>query len=51
MVVTAVKRVNVFVGATISGVMHMSGVTYSAKSTALLFVDPYNDFLSEAGKV
>ena len=29
----------------------MSDVTYSAKSTALLFVDPYNDFLSEGGKV
>jgi nicotinamidase-related amidase len=25
--------------------------TYNAKSTALLFVDPYNDFLSEGGKV
>lgn len=29
----------------------MSDVTYSAKSTALLFVDPYNDFLSEGGKI
>ncbi|QCP53121.1 cysteine hydrolase [Trinickia violacea] len=29
----------------------MSNVTYDAKSTALLFVDPYNDFLSEGGKV
>jgi nicotinamidase-related amidase len=29
----------------------MSETTYSAKSTALLFVDPYNDFLSEGGKV
>jgi nicotinamidase-related amidase len=25
--------------------------TYNAKSTTLLFVDPYNDFLSEGGKV
>jgi nicotinamidase-related amidase len=29
----------------------MSPITYHAKSTALLFVDPYNDFLSEGGKV
>lgn len=29
----------------------MSDVTYSVQSTALLFVDPYNDFLSEGGKV
>jgi nicotinamidase-related amidase len=29
----------------------MSQAAYNAKSTALLFVDPYNDFLSEGGKV
>jgi nicotinamidase-related amidase len=29
----------------------MSPITYAAKSTALLFVDPYNDFLSNGGKV
>lgn len=29
----------------------MSPIIYEAKSTALLFVDPYNDFLSEGGKV
>ncbi|OAJ51730.1 isochorismatase [Paraburkholderia ginsengiterrae] len=29
----------------------MSNVNYDVKSTALLFVDPYNDFLSEGGKV
>jgi nicotinamidase-related amidase len=28
----------------------MSPFAYDAKSTALLFVDPYNDFLSEGGK-
>ncbi|MBP0589486.1 cysteine hydrolase [Paraburkholderia sp. LEh10] len=29
----------------------MSATAYDARSTALLFVDPYNDFLSEGGKV
>ncbi|SPB14415.1 Isochorismatase hydrolase [Caballeronia novacaledonica] len=29
----------------------MSQIAYDARSTALLFVDPYNDFLSEGGKV
>lgn len=29
----------------------MSSIAYDARSTALLFVDPYNDFLSEGGKV
>jgi nicotinamidase-related amidase len=29
----------------------MSPIIYEAKSTALLFVDPYNDFLSDGGKV
>ena len=29
----------------------MTPVAYDTSSTALLFVDPYNDFLSEAGKV
>lgn len=29
----------------------MSHAVYDAKSTALLLVDPYNDFLSEGGKV
>jgi nicotinamidase-related amidase len=29
----------------------MSHVIYDAKKTALLMVDPYNDFLSEGGKV
>ncbi|MEX3954095.1 isochorismatase family cysteine hydrolase [Paraburkholderia sp. EG287B] len=29
----------------------MSRFTYEARSTALLFVDPFNDFLSEGGKV
>jgi nicotinamidase-related amidase len=29
----------------------MNSVVYSTKSTALLLVDPYNDFLSEGGKV
>jgi hypothetical protein len=29
----------------------MSETTYGAKSIALLFVDPYNDCLSEGGKV
>ena len=29
----------------------MSSITYEAKSSALLFVDPYNDFLSDGGKV
>jgi nicotinamidase-related amidase len=29
----------------------MSPIAYDARSTALLFVDPYNDFLSEGGKV
>jgi nicotinamidase-related amidase len=29
----------------------MSQPTYSKQSTALLFVDPYNDFLSEGGKI
>lgn len=29
----------------------MEAVQYDARKTALLFVDPYNDFLSEGGKV
>ena len=29
----------------------MSERTYEKASTALLFVDPYNDFLSEGGKI
>jgi hypothetical protein len=29
----------------------MSLPTYATGSTALLFVDPYNDFLSEGGKI
>ena len=29
----------------------MTGTTYPRGKTALLFVDPYNDFLSEGGKV
>ena len=29
----------------------MTGPTYDKATTALLFVDPYNDFLSEGGKV
>jgi nicotinamidase-related amidase len=29
----------------------MSTTPYDSKTTALLFVDPYNDFLSEGGKV
>lgn len=29
----------------------MSQVTYDKRTTALLFVDPYNDFLSEGGKI
>jgi nicotinamidase-related amidase len=29
----------------------MSQPIYEKRSTALLFVDPYNDFLSEGGKV
>ena len=29
----------------------MSPFVYEVRSTALLFVDPYNDFLSEGGKV
>jgi nicotinamidase-related amidase len=29
----------------------MTTVTYDANRTALLFVDPYNDFLSEGGKI
>jgi nicotinamidase-related amidase len=29
----------------------MSTIAYDTRSTALLFVDPYNDFLSEGGKV
>jgi nicotinamidase-related amidase len=29
----------------------MSGLRYSRASTALLFVDPYNDFLAEGGKL
>ena len=28
----------------------MEPVHYEARKTALLFVDPYNDFLSEGGK-
>ena len=29
----------------------MTEPIYHAKSTALLFVDPYNDFISEGGKL
>nr|WP_318289673.1 hypothetical protein [Paraburkholderia sp. BL8N3] len=29
----------------------MGDAVYDAKSTALLLVDPYNDFMSEGGKV
>jgi hypothetical protein len=29
----------------------MTGHAYDKATTALLFVDPYNDFLSEGGKV
>ena len=29
----------------------MDAVHYDARKTALLFIDPYNDFLSEGGKV
>jgi len=29
----------------------VSTIAYNARSTALLFVDPYNDFLSDGGKV
>ena len=29
----------------------MSTLTYDPKSTAVLLVDPYNDFLSEGGKL
>ena len=29
----------------------MSGVTYEKEITALLVIDPYNDFISEGGKV
>jgi hypothetical protein len=29
----------------------MTEITYGKGSTALLFVDPYNDFLSEGGKL
>jgi hypothetical protein len=29
----------------------MTETTYPRERTALLFVDPYNDFLSEGGKV
>jgi nicotinamidase-related amidase len=29
----------------------MTGQTYDKATTALLFIDPYNDFLSEAGKI
>ena len=29
----------------------MDTLHYDARKTALLFVDPYNDFLSEGGKV
>jgi nicotinamidase-related amidase len=29
----------------------MTGPTYDKATTALLVVDPYNDFLSEGGKV
>jgi hypothetical protein len=29
----------------------MTNVTYAAGHTALLIVDPYNDFLSEGGKL
>jgi nicotinamidase-related amidase len=29
----------------------MTTTTYAADSTALLIVDPYNDFMSEGGKL
>lgn len=29
----------------------MSKPNYNTETTALLFVDPYNDFLSEGGKI
>ena len=29
----------------------MSTVTYERDATALLVIDPYNDFISEGGKV
>ena len=29
----------------------MAETTYPPESTALLFVDPYNDFISEGGKL
>src|ERR1700722_10033737 len=29
----------------------MTGQTYDKATTAQLFIDPYNDFLSEAGKI
>jgi nicotinamidase-related amidase len=31
--------------------MNAQDVTYSPESTALLIIDPYNDFLSEGGKI
>lgn len=31
--------------------MELSGVTFEASLTALLVVDPYNDFISEGGKL
>jgi len=34
-----------------SGVCKVSNVKYDINSTALLLVDPYNDFLSEGGKI
>ena len=29
----------------------MNKVTYAKESTALLVIDPYNDFISEGGKL
>jgi nicotinamidase-related amidase len=29
----------------------MKEITYQREKTALLFIDPYNDFLSEGGKI
>jgi ureidoacrylate peracid hydrolase len=31
--------------------MVMTNLTYDEQSTALLVIDPYNDFISEGGKV
>jgi nicotinamidase-related amidase len=31
--------------------MSMTTITYAADRTALLIIDPYNDFMSEGGKL